>query len=194
MSSNSEHDSIIKKALDKAKKNIFEIEQRTDLSDDEKVTRIIKVFGATCAGVAIQPIPFADFFILTPLQAYMGTRIAAIRGVPVSETGAADIIKEIASVVGMGLLAQQLVIGGYKTFIPFLGALTTIPIVFGLTYAIGRVMDEYFQRKAKKQKIDSVILKQVWKDALKKGKKEGKDCRENILQEQKDLAPGADPQ
>jgi uncharacterized protein (DUF697 family) len=182
-------DGVVKRALDKAKQNIFDIEKREDLSDDEKVTRIIKIFGATCAGVAVQPIPFADIFVLTPIQAYMGSRIAAIREVPVSESEATQTVKEIASVIGMGLLAQQLVIGGYKTFIPFLGGFTTIPIVFGLTYAMGKVMDEYFKKKAKKEKIDAVILKQIWVEALKIGKQEGKANKNSIIVDSKQLSP-----
>ncbi|PLX83675.1 MAG: hypothetical protein C0617_11110 [Desulfuromonas sp.] len=183
---------VIEKALKGVRENILEIETRTDLPNEEKAKRIIKIFGATCAGVAIQPIPFADIFILTPIQAYMGTRIAAIRGVPVRESEVGEIIKEIAAVVGLGLLAQQLVIGGYKTFIPFLGAWTTIPIVFGLTYAMGCVMDEYFIRKAKKEKLDKEIMKQVWRDALKVGKEEGKKRTSEIKKDSKALRPEED--
>ena len=143
----------------KIKENITSIEDRTDISDDEKVSKIIKVFAACCAGIAVQPIPFADFFVLTPIQAYMGTRIGAIRGIKISESKATQIFKEIAGVVGLGLMAQQLAIGAYKTFIPFLGAITTIPMVYGLTYAMGKTMDLYFKQKNKDGKINPEELK-----------------------------------
>ena len=172
-------ENIISKAKEKLKKNITEIENRTDISDDEKVTLIIKTFSAGCAAVAVQPIPFADIFVLTPIQAYMGTRIGAIRGVPVNEGKATEILKELAGIVGLGLLAQQLVIGAYK-FIPYWGMITTIPIVYGLTYAIGRVMDAYFIQKRKKEKIDPEILRTLWKEELKKGKNIGKDEADDI--------------
>ena len=108
----------------------------------------------------------------------MGTRIGAIRGVPVSEAKATDIIKEIAGVVGLGLLAQQLVIGGYKTFIPFLGALTTIPIVYGMTYAIGKVIDVYFIKKKRNQKFDRRIKKNMGRNTqTKKGRGKRKEKR-----------------
>ena len=94
---------LIERALSTAKANLLEIEKRTDLTEDEKVSRVNKIMAATCAGVAVQPIPFADFFILTPLQAYMGTRIATIRGVPVSESYAQEVLLEIASVFASGL-------------------------------------------------------------------------------------------
>lgn len=54
---------------DKIKNEITEIEHRTDISDEQKVSRITHIACATCAGVAIQPIPFADIFVLTPIQA-----------------------------------------------------------------------------------------------------------------------------
>jgi len=179
----SEQESILKQAKEKLKKSITEIENRTDITDDQKVTQIIKTFSAACAAIAIQPIPFADIFVLTPIQAYMGTRIGAIRGMPITESKATDIIKELAGVVGMGLLAQQLVIGGYKTVIPFWGAVVTIPIVFGLTYAIGRVMDMYFKQKIKDGKTNDEVLKQLFKDELKKGKKMGKEHKKDIKED-----------
>ena len=143
---NIEVDNLLKRVRNKLENEIFKIENRSDISDDEKVEKIIKTFSASCAAITTQPIPFADIFVLTPIQAYMGTRIGSIRGVPVSEAKSTEIIKELGTVVGLGLLAQQLVIGAYK-FIPYWGPITTIPMVYGLTYAIGKVMDHYFIQK-----------------------------------------------
>jgi uncharacterized protein (DUF697 family) len=165
---------VVDSILDQIKSNITGIENRDDLPDDEKVSKIIKLFAAVCAGVAVQPIPFADIYILTPIQAYMGSRIAAIRGVPVSKSEATTILKEIGGVVGLGLLAQQLAIGAYKTIIPFYGAIVTIPMVFGLTYGIGRVMDAYFIAKAKGQFLSPEVMKEIWK----KGRNEGKKAKD----------------
>ena len=105
------HDKIISYLKDE----VIDIERRTDITDDQKVSRIIRLFSAVCAGVAVQPIPFADFFILTPIQAFMGTRIAAIRGVPIKQSDALTLLKELTGVIGLGYLAQQLAIGAYKT-------------------------------------------------------------------------------
>lgn len=132
---------LLATAKARLQRDVLDIEKRTDLSADQKVNQIIVIFSSVCAGIAIQPIPFADFFILTPIQAFMGSRISAIRGIPLAEKEVSDIVKEIVGAVGMGLLAQQLVIGAFKTFLPFLGGFMTIPVVFGATYAIGKVMD-----------------------------------------------------
>ena len=159
---------------DRLKREIFDIEKRTDLTTEEKVSRITHITCATCAGVAVQPIPFADIFILTPIQAYMGSRIAAIRGVPVSESEASTIIKEILGVIGMGFMAQQIAIGIWKTLIPGAGGFMTIPIVYGLTYAIMRVMDAYFIAKAANRKLTPDEIKSIWKNAKSEGEKHGK--------------------
>lgn len=110
---------FIEKIKHKIQRELLDVEARTDINTDQKTSQVIHIFCATCAGVAIQPIPFADFFVLTPLQAYMASRIAAIHGVPISEEKASTILADLAKVVGLGLLSQQLAIGAYKTFIQF---------------------------------------------------------------------------
>ena len=160
--------------LNKCKEEFFEIENRTDLTDDQKISQLITVTASICAGVAVQPIPFGDIFILTPIQAYLGTRIAKVRGIPISQNTAIQTVKEISGMIGLGLLAQQLVIGAYK-FIPFWGSITSIPIVFGMSYAIGRVLDVYFTKKSLGQHIDPEYLKSVFKKAKEERKKRAQE-------------------
>ncbi len=106
-----EMESLWKKGKERLKEEILEIENRADLTNEQKVESIIKKFSVVCATIAIQPIPFADIFILTPIQAYMGSRIAAIRGLKIEVQEVLVILKEIARVIGLGLLAQQIVTG-----------------------------------------------------------------------------------
>ena len=166
-------------AIKKLQSEFFSIENRSDITDDEKVTQIIKITSVVCAGLAIQPIPFADIFILTPIQGLMGSRIAAVRGIPISKNDSVETIKQILGTIGLGLGAQQLVIGAYKTFIPFAGGLFTIPLVFGLTYGIGRVMDQYLINKSKGRTLDRDELRRIFNQGKKEGKKEGKDHKKN---------------
>lgn len=165
---------------DKIKKEITEIEHRTDISDEQKVSRITHIACATCAGVAIQPIPFADIFVLTPIQAYFASRIAAIRGVPVSESDAADWIKEIIGIVGMGIIVQQIAIGIWKVVTYGLGGVLTIPLVYGLTYAVMKVSDAYFSAKARNEKLNEDQIRAIWKGAFREGKKKGSDEEQSI--------------
>lgn len=171
---------VIDNAKEKLKKEVSDIENRSDLTDQQKVDQIITVFSTFCAAIAVQPIPFADVFVLTPIQGYMGKKLADIRGYNISEAGAKEVFKELASLVGLGFLAQQLAIGAYKTVLPFLGAITTIPLVFGLNFGMGRVMDYYFIKKKKAEKIDKDVLKDIFKQARAEGKKVSKEKSDEI--------------
>lgn len=54
---------------------------------------------ASCACIAIQSLAFADILILTPLQGYFASRIAAIHGIQITENEALDWVKEIIGLV-----------------------------------------------------------------------------------------------
>ena len=167
-------DNLLSRARARLEREVLDIENRTDLTDDKKASQIVVVFSTVCAGIAVQPIPFADIFILTPLQAYMGTRLAAIRGIRLSEQESTDLIKQVMGVVGMGLVAQQLGIAAAKILFPIFGGVATIPVVFGLTYAIGTVIDKYFIAKAEGRTLTPKEIKDAWREAKKKGESEGK--------------------
>jgi uncharacterized protein (DUF697 family) len=157
----------IKRKLDE---EYLGIERNESYSRDEKVTRVLNVTAGGCAVVAIQPIPFADFFILTPMQGLMATRIASIHGVPVSQEGARGLLKTALGTLGLGFAAQQTALGLYKLGLPGLGGFVTIPLVWGLTYGIGRVMDTYYRAMAEgRTPSDEEIL-----EAFRNGGDEGR--------------------
>lgn len=166
--------SLKDRALKKCREEFFAIEERTDLTDDQKVSRLINITASVCAGVAIQPIPFADIFVLTPIQAYLGTRIAAVRGVDVSENSVLTTIKELFGIMGIGFAAQQFVLGLYK-FIPYWGSITTVPVVYGVTFAIGKVLDAYYTARSKGKTLSSEQLREIFEKAREQGEKEGKE-------------------
>ena len=178
---------IIDRVKEKIRTEVSEIEKRTDLTKEQKIEKICIVFGTFCGALAAQPIPFADIFLLTPIQAYMGKKIADIHGYNITEQGATSIVKEIAGLIGMGLLSQQLAIGAYKTFIPFLGAITTIPLVFGLTYGMGKVMNAYFKAKIKGEAISKEHIRDIFKNAKKEGQKMGKENEQGIKRAAQDF-------
>ena len=171
---------LLSRARAKLEREVLEIEHRTDLTDQQKVDKIIVIFSVVCGGIAVQPIPFADIFILTPLQAYMGQRLAAIRGLKLSEQQSTELIKQLMGVVGMGLVAQQLGIAAAKILFPIFGGVATVPVVFGLTYAIGTVMDKYIVAKVAGRTLTPEEIKRAWKDAKKSGEAEGKRRQEEI--------------
>ena len=108
------------------KDNTYGINQ-LNIPPEKKVDKLLIFFSSVCAATAVQPIPFADIFILTPIQLYMGTLIAEARGYKFSMS---EIYKEILGVLGLSFLAQQTAIGLYKLGLPFIGGFMTIPLVF----------------------------------------------------------------
>lgn len=165
----------------KIRQEITQIELRDDLSKDKKNSNIIHIACASCAGVSIQPLPFADILVLTPLQGYFASRIAAIHGVPLTENQALDWVKEIIGLMGLGMLAQQLALGVWKTVTFGFGGLLSIPLVYGLTYAIMKVADVYFARKARNESLSEAQIKAIWQHTFQQGKQQGE-----AQQQQKD--------
>ncbi|MDO4897222.1 MAG: hypothetical protein Q3971_07650 [Moraxella sp.] len=120
-----------------------------------KINSVIALGSASCAIIAVQPIPFADIFILTPVQMVMIYYLNRI----ISDDADADIdagslLTTLAAVAGWGLVAQQTILGLYKTVLPFMGGFTTIPLVYGATSAIGYMAVKMLERKAKYKDFD----------------------------------------
>ena len=97
----------------------------------------------------------------------MGTLIAEARGYKFSMS---EIYKEILGVLGLSFLAQQTAIGLYKLGLPFIGGFMTIPLVFILTYAIGKVMDFYFVSKTRGKTLTKDDLKNYFQTSKKRCK------------------------
>jgi uncharacterized protein (DUF697 family) len=72
------------------------------------------------------------------------------------------------------MIAQQLGIAAAKIFFPIFGGVATIPVVFGLTFAIGKVMDLYFIHQVQGRKLSPDELKRAWSEAKKEGERQGK--------------------
>ncbi|MBL8200430.1 MAG: hypothetical protein JNK40_05600 [Chromatiales bacterium] len=158
---------------EKVKANIADIEEHTALNDDQKVSRITHIACATCAAVGTQPVPFADIFLLATLQAYFSSRIAALRGVAISESDAMNYVKGISGMVGIGILAEQIAIGLWKLVTFGLGGILTFTLDYALTYAVMKVSDAYFSAKARGEALDREQIRSIWKSAYSEGKRKG---------------------
>lgn len=165
---------------EKIKHNVSDIEAHTALNEKEKVSRITHIACATCAAVGAQPIPFADIFLLASLQAYFASRIAAVRGVAISESDARDYIKGIFGMVGMGIVAEQFAIGVWKLVTFGFGGIFTVALDYAMTYAVMNVSDAYFSAKARGETLTRDQIKVIWKSAFREGKKKGATERQKI--------------
>ena len=73
---------------------------------DRAVSRAIHLTAGACAVIAVQPLPFADIFILTPIQVTLAYKVARVRGQEISKEQARRVLGELAGVVGLGFLAH----------------------------------------------------------------------------------------
>lgn len=104
---------------------------------------LVNSCSALAITVGLAPVPFADAFLLLPLQAAMVTGIAYLSGRPWSRRAAAEWLASVGVVGGAGLGlrwgAQQLV-----KLVPGAGALVGAGVAGAGTLAIGRSAMAYF--------------------------------------------------
>ena len=104
---------------------------------------IIKSVTAISAAIGAQPIPSADFPILTSLQAAMVASIMHISGREMSPKLAGEFIAAVGANLGVGLALRE----GSRAivkFVPFWGNAVSGAIAATGTYAMGRSATAYF--------------------------------------------------
>jgi uncharacterized protein (DUF697 family) len=122
---------------------------------------VINMCSYAGALVAISPLPLTDVVLTLPIQTGMVMTVGHIYGRKVSKASAQELIFELATTAGVGLLARQ----GIKALIPVLGALLTVAPAFAANWAMGRVAMEYF----KNPELNREALKEVFRRARKEG-------------------------
>jgi uncharacterized protein (DUF697 family) len=104
---------------------------------------VIKSVTAISAAVGAQPIPLADFPILTSLQAGMVASIMHISGREMSPKLAGEFIAAVGANVGVGLVLREGARGAIK-LLPFWGNAISGAVAATGTYTIGRSAVGYF--------------------------------------------------
>ncbi len=135
---------LIEKYKTPLENNLKKIIGDRTLDKNAKIDAIIHTTGIVCGIIALQPIPFADFFILTPLQIVMTLYIGRVYGFDISLKRAASIVGEILAVIGAGIMSMNAVIASYKFVLPYTGGAFTLPLVWGFTFGIGSAAKVYY--------------------------------------------------
>lgn len=133
---------LIKQVLDN-----FNFDVDPQLTDEDNVEQVIKSAAILSGAIAVEPIPFADILLITPVQAKMVLHIGKIYGFDITPERAAEIAQELGATVAYGLAARQVMRGIAKMALPVVGGLITAPAVYGWTFALGRLAQNYFERK-----------------------------------------------
>lgn len=104
---------------------------------------LTKSMTAICSAVGAQPIPLADFPILTALQAGMVSGIMYISGREMSKKLAVEFIGAVGANVGAALVLREGSRAALK-FLPFWGNAVSGAVAGAGTYALGRAATAYF--------------------------------------------------
>jgi uncharacterized protein (DUF697 family) len=114
-----------------------------DASPQERrdaVQGVIQACSVAASAVTIQPFPFVDVALITPIQIGMVQAIGRIHGHQLDRKS----VLEILSTLGASIVAQNAMMAAAK-FVPFFGWLVTISMAYALTWAIGEVSNHYFE-------------------------------------------------
>ena len=147
----------------------------------DKLTIIINATSLLCAVLIVQPIPLADFFILTPIQVAGVLAMSQVMGQPLGKNGAGELVTSIAAVVGGGVIAQQLMYAGVKTFVPILGGIAIIPVVYAATYGLMNAARAILDARRSNQQLSDEEIRRIKTEAERRAKSERRDWSPSAL-------------
>ncbi len=104
---------------------------------------VIKSVTAMCGAVAAQPIPLADFPILTSLQAAMVASIMHVSGREMSAKLAGEFLAALGANIGTGLVLREGARAAVK-LVPVWGSAISGAVAAAGTYGLGRAAVAYF--------------------------------------------------
>ncbi|MEP9408146.1 GTPase [Peribacillus frigoritolerans] len=130
---------------------------------------IVGTFTAIAGLIGAEPIPFADFPILTGIQGLMIVVIGFIADKEINTKTASEFIAALGINVGIGLLVREGVRAAVR-FIPGVGLVVSGAVAGAVTYGIGQAAIAYFLEN---KNIDQA--KEAYKNANKEYKNEDID-------------------
>ncbi len=111
----------------------------SDAEKEAAIRDLIQICSAAAAAVTIQPIPFLDVALISPIQVALVQAIGRVHGYTLDTRS----VLEMLSTFGASIVAQNVIMAAAK-FVPFFGWIVSISMAFALTYAIGEVSNHYF--------------------------------------------------
>jgi uncharacterized protein (DUF697 family) len=121
----------------------FNVDPQTLLTNEDKreaVTNLVTNIARLNGTIALQPLPFADILLLTPIQVSLVVKIARIYGKDTDNR----VIHEVIATIIKGLLARSFARNIIK-FVPFLGAPVSFYTSYVMTQAIGITAIKIFE-------------------------------------------------
>jgi uncharacterized protein (DUF697 family) len=105
--------------------------------------KIVSTSAALCTTVGVEPIPLADFPILTTIQVLMVGSIMHVSGRDISRKAIAEFLSALGMNIGAGLVLREGARAAVK-ILPGFGSAISGAIAGGATLALGRAATAYF--------------------------------------------------
>lgn len=141
--------------------------EATPAERTEAARGVVQTSALAAAAVALAPLPILDIVAITPLQAAMVMGVGKVYGRTLDLTESKEVLVELASVCGAGLIARQVFTTATKFLLPGLGGVLSAPYAFAVTWAMGVTAIGYFEDiGGNKEK-----LRRVFENALAEGRR-----------------------
>ena len=105
--------------------------------------KIVTTCTAACTTVGVEPIPLADFPILTAVQVLMVASIMRVSGREITRKAITEFLGALGMNIGAGLVFREGARAAIKV-LPGFGNAISGAIAGGATYALGRAATAYF--------------------------------------------------
>lgn len=169
----------VKEIFDSVEKAVHAVEGivRDEIEDGRNeqapVRRVILAYSGGAAAASVNPIPFSSFALLTPIHVAMVLHVGQRMGHKITVDNAGQVFKEITAAVGLSIAARVATGALIKIGLPVIGGMLRTPVVFALTYGLGRVAEEYFQRRNEGLDFDVKAARELFRQAVREGRVEG---------------------
>lgn len=139
---------------------------RINLSKDERAKTVIRNYALSAAGVALEPIPIVDSFLLAPVQIAMVIHLGKIHGKKITKSIASGLVNTI----GLAFIGNELfllIVG----FFPGIKQVIGPSVAFSLTWVSGLIINELFaSNNLNPTKEQLKMLAKKYKSELKNAK------------------------
>ena len=157
------------------------------LTDDFKqrineIDNTIFKFSSVAAILWIQPIPFLDVYSVLPFHIYLLKEIAKKYSIEINTTESKEIITTVIWSIWSSYILSQSIVWLSKIWMIWFWGYIMIPLNFGLTYAMWKILSMYFYQKSQWVKATNYEIKELfkysinsWKNIAKKDKNQIKE-------------------
>lgn len=142
------------------------------LTDDlkQKINEIddtIFNFSSVAAILWIQPIPFLDVYSILPFHIYLLKEIAKKYSIEINTKESKEILTTVIWSVWSSYILSQSVVWLSKIWMLWFWWYIMMPLNFGLTYAMWKILSMYFYQKSQWAKATNSEIKELFKYSIK---------------------------